>query len=116
MSDAAYGTGRSRLIEIVKQCSECEVWVVGDLLHFAGEFDRYVRGRDLTKQEGLIFRHLLRMILLCGEFAQLTPPELDPADWQRELRELADLLTTTCRAVDPESTDKSLESMSQDDP
>jgi hypothetical protein len=89
------------------------VWVVGDLLHFAGDFDKYVRGRDLTKQEGLIFRHLLRMILLCGEFAQLTPPELDPDDWQRELRELADLLTTTCRAVDPESTDKVLESMQQ---
>jgi hypothetical protein len=89
------------------------VWVVGDLLHFAGDFDKYVRGRDLTKQEGLIFRHLLRMILLCGEFAQLTPPGLDPADWQRELRELADLLITTCRAVDPESTDKVLESMQQ---
>jgi hypothetical protein len=89
------------------------VWVVGDLLQFGGDFDKYVRGRDLTKQEGLIFRHLLRMILLCGEFAQLAPPELDPAEWQRELRELAEQLTTTCRAVDPESTDKVLESMQQ---
>ena len=78
-----------------------------------GDFDKYVRGRDLTKQEGLIFRHLLRMILLCGEFAQLAPPELDPADWQRELRELAEQLTATCRGVDPESTDKVLESMQQ---
>ncbi len=89
------------------------VWVVGDLLQFGGDFDKYVRGRDLTKQEGLIFRHLLRMILLCGEFAQLAPPELDPADWQRELRELAEQLTVTCRGVDPESTDKVLESMQQ---
>lgn len=87
------------------------VWVVGDLLQFSGEFDKYVRGRDLVKQEGLIFRHLLRMILLCGEFEQLTPPHLAPSDWTGWLRGLADELTRSCRTVDPESTDKVLESM-----
>ena len=51
------------------------VWVAGDVLQF-GDFQKYVTSRDLTKQEGLIFRHLLRMILLCGEFTQLTPPLL----------------------------------------
>jgi hypothetical protein len=86
-------------------------WVVGDLLNFSGDFNKYVSGRDLSKQEGLIFRHLLRMILLCGEFAQVSPPNVGPADWQRWLKELADGLTTTCRVVDPESTDKVLESM-----
>lgn len=33
--------------------------------------------RDLTKQEGLPFRHLLKMILLCGEFSQVTPIGMD---------------------------------------
>ncbi len=90
-------------------------WVAGDLLQFGGDFDKYVRGRDLTKQEGLVFRHLLRLILLCGEFAQLTPPNVSPADWQQPLRDFADQLTASCRAVDPESTDKSLESMQSPD-
>ena len=90
-------------------------WVVGDLLHFGGDFDKFVRGRDLTKQEGLIFRHLLRMILLCGEFAQVPPPDSDAAAWRDELRELSDLLTESCRAVDPESTDKVLENMQAPD-
>ena len=32
------------------------------------------KSRDLVKQEGIVFRHLLRLILLCGEFAQVSPP------------------------------------------
>ena len=90
-------------------------WVVGDLLHFGGDFDKFVRGRDLTKQEGLIFRHLLRMILLCGEFAQVPPDDGDVVVWQDELRQLSDQLTESCRAVDPESTDKVLENMQAPD-
>ncbi len=89
------------------------VWVVGDILRFGGDFQKYVTSRDLTKQEGLIFRHLLRMILLCGEFEQLTPSGTDAGAWQQELAEIADMCTETCRAVDPESTDKMLESMAQ---
>jgi hypothetical protein len=82
------------------------VWCVGDLLRFGGNFDRYVRARELTKQEGIMFRHCLRMVLLCGEFAQLEPPGLDPVEWRRDLAELASILTETCRAVDPSSTDE----------
>ncbi|MEZ6068585.1 MAG: DEAD/DEAH box helicase [Planctomycetaceae bacterium] len=63
-------------------------WVVGDLLQFHGDFQKYVTSRDLTRQEGLIFRHLLRMILVCEEFAQLTPPGLTANEWQSELREI----------------------------
>lgn len=85
------------------------IWVAGDLLSFGGDFNKYVRGRDLTKQEGIIFRHLLRLILLCGEFAQVCPPGFDLQDWQRELGELSKQLTASCRAVDPESTDKMVE-------
>jgi hypothetical protein len=82
------------------------VWCVGDLLRFGGNFDRYVRSRELQKQEGIMFRHCLRMILLCGEFAQLEPPGLDPVQWRHDLAELASILTESCRAVDPSSTDE----------
>ena len=87
------------------------VWVVGDILHFAGDFQKYVTSRDLTRQEGLIFRHLLRMVLLCEEFAQLTPPGTTSEVWTRELREIIRICTESCRQIDPESTDKLLEVM-----
>jgi superfamily II DNA/RNA helicase len=86
------------------------VWAAGALLgHFNGNFNLYVRTRDLVKQEGIVFRHLLRLILLLGEFAQVTPPEADAAAWQAELRDLADRLTASCREVDPASTDLMIE-------
>jgi superfamily II DNA/RNA helicase len=84
------------------------VWCIGDLLQFGGDFNKYVRTRDLTKQEGIVFRHCLRMILLCGEFAQIEPPGIPPEEWRNDLAELAALLTDTCRAVDPASTDETL--------
>ena len=41
------------------------VWAAGELLRdFNGNFNLYVRTRDLVKQEGIVFRHLLRLILL----------------------------------------------------
>ena len=85
------------------------VWVAGDLLGFDGDFHKFVSGRQLAKQEGIVFRHLLRLILVCEEFVQVCPPELTEAGWQDELRGLADQLTISCRAVDPESTDKAIE-------
>jgi hypothetical protein len=85
------------------------VWAAGELLRFGGNFNKYVQSRDLAKQEGIVFRHLLRLILLCGEFAQSCPPELSPADWQATLRDLADRLTASCREVDPASTDEVIE-------
>jgi superfamily II DNA/RNA helicase len=87
------------------------VWAVGDLLARGGNFDQFVRTRDLTKQEGIVFKHALRMILLCGEFAQMTPVEADPKDWQARLAAIATALTASCRAVDPQSTDETLEEL-----
>ena len=84
-------------------------WAVGDLLERGGNFDQFVRSRELVKQEGILFKHLLRMILLCGEFTQLTPKDVTPADWELRLREISQALTTSCRAVDPQSTDEMLE-------
>src|SRR5207248_8881254 len=82
------------------------VWAVGDLLQHGGDFDKFVRARDLVKQEGILFKHLLRMILLCGEFSQLTPVNAVPADWQASLKGIAETLTAACRAVDPQCTDE----------
>lgn len=85
------------------------VWAAGELLRFGGEFNKFVQAKDLVKQEGIIFRHLLRLILLCGEFAQVCPPETTFEAWQSELREIADRLTASCREVDPTSTDQMIE-------
>ena len=85
------------------------VWIIGDLQFFNYDFQKYVTSRDLTKQEGLIFRHVMKMILLCGEFSQVTPIGMDDGTWRDELRDLAEKLTETCRQIDPESTDQMLE-------
>ncbi|MCA9089449.1 MAG: DEAD/DEAH box helicase [Planctomycetaceae bacterium] len=82
------------------------VWIAGDLLlTFGGNFQKYVTSRDLTKQEGLVFRHLLRLILLCKEFELHCPQGEDAEAWRTELQELSQELTESCRIVDPESTD-----------
>ena len=84
------------------------VWAAGELLRLNGKFNNY-EARDLTKQEGIVFRHLLRLILLCGEFASVTPPDTTAVAWQADLRELSEQLTAACREVDPTSTDELLE-------
>lgn len=95
----------------VRDVQSTAVWCIGDLLSFGGDFNRYVRARELTKQEGIVFRHCLRMVLLCDEFAQLEPPGLAADDWRHDLAALAAMLTTTCREVDPASTDETLEQL-----
>jgi hypothetical protein len=85
------------------------VWAAGELLRFSGSFNKLVQARDLVKQEGIIFRHILRLILLCGEFAQICPPDTTADAWQAELRDIGDQLTASCREVDPTSTDEMIE-------
>ncbi len=85
------------------------VWCAGELLRFAGNFNMYVKSRDLVKQEGIIFRHLLRLILLCGEFMELSPADTTPEEWRTDLRDLMDKLTASCREVDPTSTDQMIQ-------
>jgi superfamily II DNA/RNA helicase len=85
------------------------VWAAGELLRFNGNFNLFVKTRDVVKQEGIIFRHLLRLILLCGEFVQVTPPDTTETEWQWWLRDLSERLTASCRAVDPASTDEMIQ-------
>ena len=85
------------------------VWAAGEVLAFHGDFNKYVTSRSLQKQEGLIFRHLLRLILLLEEFLPFTPPDTTPLDWQNDLRDIATQLTVCCRNVDPTCTDEVLQ-------
>jgi len=82
------------------------VWSVGELLQFNGQFNSYIKAQDLTKQGGSSFATFLRFILLCEEFSQVCPAGIDPAAWQAELRGMSDLVTASCRTVDPTSTDE----------
>jgi hypothetical protein len=85
------------------------VWCAGELLRYAGNFNKYVQTRDLVKQEGIVFRHLLRFLLLCEEFAALCPPDTTAEAWRADLRDMAEQVTASCRAVDPTSTDEILQ-------
>jgi hypothetical protein len=86
------------------------VWVVGELLEFEAEFHRYIRAKGLQKQEGVIFRHVLRFLLLLDELASIPPFESTVETWEDPLDRWIDQLTECCRAVDPQSTDEVLDS------
>jgi hypothetical protein len=85
------------------------VWAAGEVLQFGGDFNKYVTSKALQKQEGVIFRHLLRLILLAGELADLCPPDVTEDEWRADLEDVSRQLTATCHAVDPTSTEKALE-------
>ena len=85
------------------------VWAAGELLLFGGDFNKYVTSKSLQKQEGMVFRHALRLILLVNEFLQLSPADTTEEEWHADLSDIAARLTESCRQVDPESTDKALE-------
>jgi superfamily II DNA/RNA helicase len=84
-------------------------WVAGALLQFGGDFHKLVSARQAAKQEGILFRHLLRFVLLLEEFIPHTPPGLTDSDWSDDLRGIAHQITASCREVDSQSTDQMLE-------
>ena len=86
-------------------------WVAGEVLNYNGDFNNYVTSNKLQKQEGMVFRHLLRMVLLLDEFAMLCPPDIDHGEWKEELGQIADQLEETCRNADPQTTDIWLEDL-----
>lgn len=85
------------------------VHVAGEVLEFGGQFNKYIVARGLQKQEGILFRHLLRLVLLLDEMASIPPVESTEEDWEDRLDDLIDRLTLCCRQVDPESTDEALD-------
>jgi superfamily II DNA/RNA helicase len=84
------------------------VWVAGALFEYGDDFNAMVMGKKLQKQEGIAFRHLLRLILLINEFTALTPTDIDAGQWRGDLTELGDRITNSCRRVDSQSTQKVL--------
>ena len=80
-------------------------WVAGGVADAGGDFARFVASRELGKNEGLVLRHLLRLVLLLAEFAQRTGDPL--------YDELARDATEACRQVDPSHTDRFLESAAE---
>lgn len=71
-------------------------WMAGDVFTFGGEFFKYVKARDLVKQEGLVLRHLLRLVILAGEFFTLT----QDAQYQA----ISESATLACQRVDAKYT------------
>jgi superfamily II DNA/RNA helicase len=75
-------------------------WIAGDAFRHECEFFKCVKALNLMKQEGLILRHLLRLVILAGEFyVRTTDPE-----YQR----LGELATKTCQRVDEKYTNRFL--------
>jgi len=69
------------------------------------DFYRFVRSRNLVKQEGILLRMLLRLVTLTEEFHALTE---DPA-----YREIGEKATKCCMAVDPRYTDHYLADLNE---
>lgn len=78
-------------------------WVAAGLFELDCDFYKFIRLRDLAKNEGLVLRHLLRLTILAEEF--LSQSDGDP-DYER----IGELATRTCQEVDPRYTDRFLTS------
>jgi superfamily II DNA/RNA helicase len=87
------------------------VWVVSELLQFEGDFNKYILAHGLQKQEGMLFRHVLRFILLLNEISGIAPENTSPEDWEVPLDSIAERLIDACRRVDPQSTDEVLQEL-----
>ena len=99
----------------VHSLNTSSVWCVGEVLELNGSFDKFISSKGLQKQEGVVFRHILRFILLLAEFRRLTPPEMTSDEWRAELDDMSAVLAAGCREVDPSSTDKMLEEAERED-
>ncbi len=82
------------------------VWVAGEVLQYGTDFNKYITSNKLQKQEGILFRHLLRLVLLLDEMVELCPPDVEYETWKADLNDIANQLEETCRAVEPEGTDQ----------
>jgi hypothetical protein len=87
------------------------VWVVGELLSFECDFNKYIVTRGLQKHEGMLFRHVLRFVLLVNEISCIAPEDSTPEDWEEPFDQLAERLMECCRRVDPDSTDELIQEL-----
>ena len=77
-------------------------WIVGGLFESRSEFYKFTGSRSLQKNEGIVFRHLLRFVILANEFLTLTD---DP-----HYESMVERATEACDHVDPAYTEKYLAS------
>lgn len=84
------------------------VWIVGELLQYDGDFNKYVTTKKLQKEEGILLRHCLRMTLFLDEMANVPPAATTVETWENWLDDLADVLTEACRRADPQTTEEVL--------
>ena len=82
------------------------VWVAGEALQYGTDFNKYITGNKLQQQEGIVFRHLLRLVLLIDEVVELCPADISHDQWRDDLYAIADQLEEMCRLADPQSTDQ----------
>ena len=82
------------------------VWVAGEALQYGTDFNKYITGNKLQQQEGIVFRHLLRLVLLIDEMAELCPADISHDQWRDDLYAIADQLEEMCRLADPQNTDQ----------
>ncbi|MHC5110271.1 MAG: DEAD/DEAH box helicase [Planctomycetota bacterium] len=75
-------------------------WVAGYLFEMDGEFYKYCKAVNLTKNEGLILRHLLRLVILAGEFHALSE---DP-----DYASIGERCTSLCQSIDQRYTERFL--------
>ncbi len=76
-------------------------WMAGGVMESNGDFYKFVRNRNLVKNEGLVLRHLLRLVILTGEFSERSGG--DP-----EYAQIGEAATKVCQQVDPRYTDRFL--------
>jgi hypothetical protein len=75
--------------------------ILGGILDAGGDFFKFTKARNLSKNEGLILRHLLRLVILTGEFSERSGGDPDYAT-------IGEQATEVCQSVDPRYTDRFL--------
>ena len=80
-------------------------WIAGAAFQLDHDFYKLVISRNLIKQEGLILRHLLRLVILAGEFHTITE--------DLEYEAIGERVTRICHQVDPRYTDRFLAEVEQ---
>ncbi|MCH8880127.1 MAG: DEAD/DEAH box helicase [Planctomycetes bacterium] len=81
-------------------------WIAGGIFSAADDFYKFAGARDLFKNEGLLLRHLLRLVILAGEFH--THSNEDP-----EYIQIIDRATAICAQIDAAYTDHFLTQQQQ---
>jgi hypothetical protein len=76
-------------------------WAAGAVFEMGCDFYKFIRNKDLAKNEGLVLRHLLRLIILAGEFTSRS-------DGDPDFVRIGELATMVCFQVDPRYTDRFL--------